>query len=171
MKKKITYISIVIIIVVILVSVRIILERSRGNYKNQVQFDGNIESGEYLESDKVSQNNDEQLNQSESGFENIDTEIISIPGIKKLGNIEISDIRIKLLERDKCEITADLKNTTEEFIESKNVIIKAINESGDAYVTFSGLMTSLIAFEPSTFTARVLADITDASDLEFSYDE
>ena len=44
---------------------------------------------------------------------------------KKVGDIEISDIKITLIEKNNCRIEAKVKNTGDKFLESTNIEIKA----------------------------------------------
>lgn len=88
--------------------------------------------------------------------------------IKKLGDIEITNITIKLVEKNRCEITANVKNTSDNFIKSTNAEIRVLNENGEVMEIFGGMITSLAPQEPSTFTTYVLKDITNAYDIEFS---
>ena len=46
---------------------------------------------------------------------------------KKVGDIEISDIKITLIEKNNCRIEAKVKNTGDKFLESTNIEIKAID--------------------------------------------
>lgn len=92
---------------------------------------------------------------------------VSINGTKQLGNIEISNIKIKLVEPNKCEVTADVRNTSDEDLPPTNVEIKVINKNGKTEEVFGGIITELIWHEENTFTTYVLADITDAYDISF----
>lgn len=95
-------------------------------------------------------------------------QIVKLEGTKKMGDIEISDIEITLEERNKCKLTTKVKNTSDKDLAPTNVEIKVINEKGETEEIFGGIITELIWYEENTFTTYVLADITDAKDLEFS---
>ena len=123
-------------------------------------------------SNSENQNNDnnQQVNTNIThNTENNEEEqtIFEIPGTKKLGDVEITNIKIEKLDSRKCELTADIKNTSDNFIESQSVRVKTLNDAGEVTETFGGLMTMLAPKEPNTFVTRVLVDITDASDVEF----
>ena len=116
-------------------------------------------------------NNNEATNQiveQNKQQEVVYPQIVNLEGTKKLGDIEISDIVITLEERNKCKLTTKVKNTSDKDLEPTNVEIKVINEKGETEEIFGGIITELIWYEENTFTTYVLADITDAKDLEFS---
>ena len=94
-------------------------------------------------------------------------QIVKMEGTKQLGDIELSNIVITLEERNKCKLTANVKNTSDKDLAPTNVEIKVINEKGETEEIFGGIITELIWYEENTFTTYVLADITDAKDLEF----
>ena len=123
-------------------------------------------------SNSENQNNDnnQQVNTNIThNTENNEEEqtIFEIPGTKKLGDVEITNIKIEKLDSRKCELTADIRNTSDNYIESQSVRVKTLNDAGEVTETFGGLMTMLAPKEPNTFVTRVLVDITDASDVEF----
>lgn len=84
---------------------------------------------------------------------------------KKVGDIEISDIKITLIEKNNCRIEAKVKNTGDKFLESTNIEIKAIDDEGVDEI-FGGLVTALAPQEESMFVTYVLSDIRDAHDVE-----
>ena len=116
-------------------------------------------------------NNNQSVNTNnitlDTGNIEVEQTVFEIPGTKKLGDIEITNIKIEKLDSRKCELTADIKNTSENFIESQNIRVKTIDENGEVAEVFGGLMTTLAPKEPNQFITRVLTDITDASDVEF----
>lgn len=97
---------------------------------------------------------------------NANSNNIKIEGTKKVGDIEFSNIRINLVGRNECEFLADVKNTSENFLDSTNVRIIIIEEDGEIDEVFGGIVTELAGYEPNTFKMRVLSDITDAVDVE-----
>lgn len=128
-------------------------------FKSQGEPDNQIEQN----SGDVIQNNTQN-----SGEANQETEsIVHIQGTKIINDIEITNIQIKLVEKKKCEFTADVKNTTDQYKEATNLRIKVINASGETDEIFGGVITELAAYEPNKFKTIVLADITDAKDIEF----
>lgn len=110
----------------------------------------------------------EQDNQQNKQQEVVYPQIVKMEGTKQLGDIELSNIVITLEERNKCKLTANVKNTSDKDLAPTNVEIKVINEKGETEEIFGGIITELIWYEENTFTTYVLADITDAKDLEFS---
>lgn len=96
----------------------------------------------------------------------VNNQYVNIEGTKTVGNIEFSNIRINLVEENKCEFLADVKNTTQDFLNSTNIRIKVIDASGQVDEIFGGIVTELAGLEPNTFKTMVLADITDAVDVE-----
>ena len=110
--------------------------------------------------DNVNNENNKKENSSGDTY-------IELPGTKKIGDIEISNIRIELIEKDRCRFTASVKNMTDKFLTPTNVSIKVINEKGETENVFGGIITELIREEENTFTTYILADITDAYDVEF----
>ena len=123
------------------------------------------------------ENNDEQLlNSNQTTNQNIENnnqsaqimpKTVRIEGKKQIGDIEITNIEIILEESNKCKVTADVKNTSDKDLAPTNVEIKVISEQGETEEIFGGIITELIWYETNTFTTYVLADITDAKDLEF----
>lgn len=116
-------------------------------------------------------NNNEATNQiveENKQQEVVYPQIVKMDGTKQLGDIELSNIVITLEERNKCKLTADVKNTSDKDLEPTNVEIRVINDKGETEEIFGGIITELIWYEENTFTTYVLADITDAKDLEFS---
>lgn len=126
-------------------------------------------------------NNNQQINQGneinvsgnnegeKSGNENEEikeNKITKIDGIKKVGDIEVSNIQIELIEEGRCRVTADVKNTSDNDLPPTNVSLKVINQSGDAEKVFGGIITELIWHEENQFVTYVWSDITDAYDIE-----
>jgi len=92
---------------------------------------------------------------------------IRINQTKQIGKIEISNICIKLVDKNKSELSADVKNLSQEYLEPTNVEIRVIDETGNVSEIFGGIITELAGYEPSTFIAYILTDITNAKDIEF----
>ena len=126
-------------------------------------------------------NNNQQINQGneinvsgnnegeKSGNENEEikeNKITKIDGIKKVGDIEVTNIQIELIEEGRCRVTADVKNTSDNDLPPTNVSLKVINQSGDAEKVFGGIITELIWYEENQFVTYVWSDITDAYDIE-----
>lgn len=157
MKKKITIIlfSVIIIIAICILAKSITynadIDSKKDNLTNQ--------SGE-------TQNNIQQQNES---IEPKD-KIREIEGVKQIGNIEISDIKIELVSKDKSKLTASVKNVSKEFLNATNVKIKVINDKEEE-ISFGGIITELAGYETDTFTTYVMKDILDAKDLEIQKEE
>lgn len=83
---------------------------------------------------------------------------------KKVGNIELSNIKITLIEKNKCKLEADVYNNSEEFLSSTNVDIKAIKANGENEI-FGGIITALAPHERNTFETYVVSDVRDAKDI------
>lgn len=92
---------------------------------------------------------------------------IGLESVKMIGDIEVSNMKIVLVEDDKCEFLSDVKNTSDKFQEATSLRIKIIDNSGKVDEIFAGTITELTAFETNKFKAIVLADITDVVDVEF----
>lgn len=86
---------------------------------------------------------------------------------KKVGDIEISDIKINLIEKNNCKVETKVKNTGDKFLEATNVELKAIDENGVDEI-FGGLITALAPQEESIFVTYVLSDIRDIKDIEIT---
>ena len=101
-------------------------------------------------------------------LENNDTvvEYKSIDGIKRIDDIEFSNIKIGKISDTKCVLTADVKNLSKEFSKAKNVSVKVIDANGEVKESFGGILTDLAGLEPNKFKTYVLADVTYASDIE-----
>ena len=95
-----------------------------------------------------------------------DTKYAYLDETKKAGDVEFSNIEIKLVGRNKSEFRADVKNTADKFLESSKVRIKVLDENGEVTDTFGGILTALANFEPNEFMTVVLMDLTEASDFE-----
>lgn len=91
---------------------------------------------------------------------------VSIEGVKKVGDIEFSDINIDLIARNKCEFTAMVTNTTDKYIESTRVRIKVIDKSGKVDEIFGGVISDLAGYEPNEFKTIALANIMDVVDVQ-----
>ena len=83
---------------------------------------------------------------------------------KKVGNIELKNIRITLIEKNHCKVEADVYNSSDEFLPSTNVEIKSITSSGENEI-FGGIITALAPHENNAFATYVLSDIRNAEDL------
>lgn len=111
----------------------------------------------------------DDTNQVQNEENNGDEKIIKkIDGVKKLGDIEISDIQIELIEKGRCRVTGKVKNTSDKDLPSTSVSIRVLNESGDTGKVFGAIIPELIWFEESQFVTYVWSDITDAHDIEIS---
>ena len=110
--------------------------------------------------------NNTEISNEQSKKDNENKEFY-IDGVKVLGDIEISNIKITLLESKKCEFTADVKNTSIEYLKATNVRIKVIDKNGKVDEIFGGGITQLAPHEANSFKTFVLADVTDAKDIEF----
>lgn len=113
----------------------------------------------------------ESMNQDVSGehlnnIEVAEVKNVSIDGIKKVEDIEFSNIRINLISKNKCEFLADVKNTTDKFLDSTQVRIKIINSKGEVDEVFGGIVTELASYEPNKFKLTVLSNLMDAKDVE-----
>lgn len=111
--------------------------------------------------------NQEKTDNFVENSEMIADDTINIQENKFVGNIGFSNIKIKLIDDKKCEVTANIKNISDEYLEPTNIEIRVLNENGEVEEIFGGIVTTLIPEEESVFTTYVLADITDAHDLEF----
>lgn len=94
-----------------------------------------------------------------------------IDGTKRVGELEFSDIRIKLLKSEKCEFLASVENLSQEYLNTQSVEISVIDESGEVDEVFAGLLTELAPYEKNSFKTQVLSDITDALDVEIKVTE
>ena len=148
-KKKILVLG---ILCLILIGVVILVMAKLGAFKAD---DNNIEnSGNIGENQKV----EEQVS-NDDGY-------VHIKGIKTVGGIEFSNIRIGLVSENKCEFLADVKNVTDGYLESTNIRIKVIDHNGEVDKVFGGIVTELAAGEPNKFKTMVLSDVTHAQDIE-----
>lgn len=102
----------ILLLIVILLSISIILVVYIKDKNQSKQL--NLESGENI-----------------NNLKNQQEKIIKIEGTKMLGNIEISNIQIKLVQLNQCEVTANVRNTSEGFLETTNVELIVINENGN----------------------------------------
>ncbi len=103
--------------------------------------------------------------------EHQDKQIVTVSGDsvyysqgKKVGNIELKNIRITLIEKNHCKVEADVYNSSDEFLPSTNVEIKSITSSGENEI-FGGIITALAPNESEEFVTYVLSDIRNAEDL------
>lgn len=108
-----------------------------------------------------------QNNENLSGDNTSDEVYKELDGIKRIGDIEISNMRIELVGKNRCKVTAKVKNTSDKDLEPTNVEISVVNEKGEIEEVFGGIITSLIWYEENEFVTYVLADITDAYDINF----
>ena len=120
------------------------------NQGNEINVSGNNEG-------EKADNENEEIKENK---------ITKIDGIKKVGDIEVSNIQIELIEEGRCRVTADVKNTSDNDLPPTNVSLKVINQSGDAEKVFGGIITELIWHEENQFVTYVWSDITDAYDIE-----
>lgn len=147
--KKIKIILIIVLILMLLVGVYFVITKNAKNNISASNDENNL---------NAEIQNSEVTNKPSK---------VDIKGVKKVGDIEISNIRIELVEKGKCELLADVRNTSDEFQEATNLRIKVIDENGKVDEVFGGVITELAAKEPNKFKAIALADITDAVDIEF----
>lgn len=89
-----------------------------------------------------------------------------IAGKRQVGNIEFSNIVIELVENNRCRVTADIKNTSEEFLTSKDIEIRVKNEKGETEDIFGDITKQLAGYETNTFITYVRKDITYVKDIE-----
>ena len=88
--------------------------------------------------------------------------------IKQVEAVEFTNIKITLVEDRKSELTATVRNTSEEHLEPMNVEIRLLNENGEVEDIFGEIVPELMPGESTTFTAYALKDITGAYDVEFA---
>ncbi len=141
-KKKKIILRICLILVIVLLGVVIFKFVKKGNDLPQDDVTNNVTSGD-----------------------NFKLEEKSIEEIKKVGDIEISNIKITLVQEEESKITANVKNTSENDIEATNVEIKIIRNGKNPDI-IGGIIPALSANEESTFSVPVLANIVDADDVE-----
>ena len=110
--------------------------------------------------------NNEEININETQTEE-EKNYTEIKGVKEINGIELSNIKITLIEEDKCEFTANVKNKTEEYKKATNLRIKTKDEKGETKEIFGGWITDLIPKEENTFKTYILKNILDAKDVEF----
>lgn len=89
-----------------------------------------------------------------------------IAGKRQVGNIEFSNIVIELVENNRCKVTADIKNTSEQLLDSKNIELIIKDEKGEKEDIFGGITRQLAGYETNTFITYVRKDITYAKDIE-----
>lgn len=143
---------IIISVIVVLLIGGIFLAFSKPNSNN------NIDDANVLQNNNGIINNNQEENQNNT---------VSIEGVKTVGNLEISNIKITKVEDKKCELTGDVKNKVEEYVSATNLRIKVLDENGVVDEIFGGGITDLLPNEENSFKAIVLTDITDAADIEF----
>lgn len=95
-----------------------------------------------------------------------DIKVIYIDGTKMVNGIEFSNMKITRLEEKKCEFTADVKNTTEDYKKATNLRIKVKNGNGEVKEIFGGFVTELIPGEKNSFKTYVLANVMHAIDVD-----
>lgn len=95
-----------------------------------------------------------------------DIKVVYIDGTKMVNGIEFSNMKITRLEEKKCEFTADVKNTTEDYKKATNLRIKVKNGNGEVKEIFGGFVTELIPGEKNSFKTYVLANVMHAIDVE-----
>lgn len=139
------------------------------NIKNEIQGDleANKQTETEVQNDKNNNNVDMNEEKTNNDAESNTAEVIQIKGTKTIEDIEISNIQIKEIETNNYRFSADVKNLTDKFLESKNIEIRALNENGEVTEVFGGIISKLSAYEPYQFVTYVLADISDATDFEF----
>ena len=146
----------IIILIMFLIMLLICLVTFNKNLEDVYQNDGDQNSGK---------DNSKEVNNI---YENISGEVYKELNVKKrVGDIEISNVRIELLEKDKCRFTASVKNVSDKFLTPTNLSVKVINQNGETEALFGGIVTELIREEENIFVTYVYADITDAYDVEF----
>lgn len=94
------------------------------------------------------------------------TEYVNVPGVQKLGNVEIYNMKIGKIDSGKCTFIADVTNTSEEYSKAESLSIKVLDENGEVKDSFGGILTDLAGLETSKFKTYVLEDITYASDVK-----
>ena len=116
------------------------------------------------------QMNDTQINdtQTDDTQTNDNKTEFKLDFVKQVENLEISNIVLNKKSGSKVELTANVKNTSMEFSESKIIEITAIDKNGETISIFSGLVSKLAAQEETKFVTQVLKDITMAEDLKFT---
>lgn len=124
---------------------------------NKFNFVINNESGDQI---SLSGDNDKTNNRiSGDGYLYLSTS-------KRVEDVEFSNIKIKPLGRNKCEFSADVKNLSENYLDSKNIRVKVIDDSGEVDEVFAGILIGLAPYEPNIFKTHVLSDITDVVDIQ-----
>lgn len=111
------------------------------------------------------ENNQNQIQEIDDNA-NDEIKYFNIDGVKKVGDVEFSNIKIGLINDSKCEFTADIKNTSKEFVKGTKVSIKVKDESGEIKGSFGGVITDLAGLEPNRFKTYVLSNITYAKDVD-----
>ena len=162
-KKKSNLTFVIAAILVIVVCVACLAFNKESMFGNNKNNDNNIVSrnasgNNGLSSDLLSENKKAKI--SGDGY-------YYYEGSKQLEGVEFSNIRVKELERNKCEFVADVKNTTDKFLEPSNIRVKVVDDSGKVDEIFAGILTELAPYEPNQFKTHVLSDITDFVDFEF----
>ncbi len=140
-KKKII-LRICLILVIVLLGVIIFKIIKKGNDLPQDDVISNVTSGD-----------------------NFEIKEKSVEEIKKVGDIEISNIKITLIQEEESKITANVKNTSGNYLEPTNVEIRIIRDGREPDI-IGGIIPALSANEESTFSVPVLANIADADDIE-----
>lgn len=89
--------------------------------------------------------------------------------VKKVENVELSNIKVGKVHNSKCLLIADTKNISNDLQNSKIIGIKAIDEEGNVKDKFTGILKELAKGEKGKLKVQVLADITYAVDFEFEF--
>jgi len=159
------WIVILLVLLVTLVGFSIFVMKVKdNNQKEDITNKDNI-SGEVNE---INLENEVNMDNSTSINKNLNKTEIKMDLMKRVENLEISNITLNKKNNTKVEFIADVKNTTTEFSESKVIEITAVGENGEIIAIFSGLVSKLAAKEEERFITQVLKDITMAKDFEFS---
>lgn len=156
-KKRLMLIILAIVAIVIVLIVALVIANN-----NLFKNGENLE----IENEEIVENENEKENETTN-----EGVYIYLQGTKKVGDVEFKNIRIKKIERSKCEFLADVENKTEEHLKPQDVTIKVIDDSGEVDEIFAGILTELAPYEPNKFKTQVLSDITDVIDVEIEVKE
>ena len=98
---------------------------------------------------------------------NLANEII-IGEEKFVGNYKITNIKFNCIGVDEYEFLADIENLESTLVDSKNVDISVLNESGEVISIFGGIIKPLMSNEKGVLKSYVLGDLTGAKSVEFN---
>lgn len=91
---------------------------------------------------------------------------IHISGTKRIDDVEITNIKLKTLKARKCEITANVKNTSNNYTDVINAELVITMKDGTV-TRCGGLISALNGYEEKEFLTQILADLTDVANIEF----